>query len=71
MVFQYLPYLSLTAGGEKLIIRVNQLVKNGYNVCKTKINHPKITINGWYKPSTHGWFLALFYQHKNPIQCHP
>ena len=27
------------------------------------INHPKITITGWYKPSNMWWFMTLFYLH--------
>ena len=27
------------------------------NVGKARVNHPQ-AINGWYKPSKHGWFIT-------------
>ena len=34
-------------------------IGDGINVGKTRINHPQITINRWYKPFPNGWFIFV------------
>ena len=41
--------------------------KSVSHVVETRINHPQITKNSWYKPFPHGWFIIEDYFWTNPM----